>query len=185
MYKPSLNPLVLELTKTCKNRTVPLYLLNVVEKDGIRYCAWCAENTIGTHKTKRYCSTTCKNSAWAWSNPQGLTGLSILLAKQGFKCLECNYDWMPIANTLLGKYGNRKDHNPIEDLNTRFTRMVKNKCPEGRFMEVDHTLSIALGGQSLGLENCRILCKICHRAKTKKDSQERARLKKEKKCLKP
>lgn len=178
MYKISLNPIVLELTKTCKKRTQNLSDLQPTEKDGVRLCSWCAEQSIGTHKTRRYCSKICKDSAWAWSNPQGIYGVAILLARQDFKCQECQYDWNPIADFLLGKYGTRKDHDRLKDLNTRFTRMVKNRCPEDRRIEIDHILSIALGGQSLGFENHRALCIQCHKIKTKQDSRDRANKKK-------
>ena len=50
-------------------------------------------------------------------------------------------------------------------------------CPSDSRPEVDHIVGIAIGGQSIGLENVQVLCRQCHKAKTKIDGRERIALK--------
>jgi 5-methylcytosine-specific restriction endonuclease McrA len=58
---------------------------------------------------------------------------------------------------------------PIEDLPWHYFKRLKNTVPKDKKIEIDHILAISKGGESLGQENHRILCIVCHKIKTKSD----------------
>ena len=178
MYRPSGNPLVHEITKLSKLRTVTLSGLKVPERNGKRYCFWCNETELVGRKDKKYCSPKCKNATWEWSAPQKDACARHFLVRQDYKCKGCAYDWKPLAQDLNGKYWTSYVE-LSEECSTRLYRLLKNRAPEERRLEVDHVLAISLGGASVDPENLQILCRTCHKSKTKSDAQERARRRKE------
>lgn len=177
MYKPSLNPTVKDLTLSWRKRRYNTSDLDAPVIEGRKCCAWCLTPLSG--RKYRWCSNSCGEMAFAWANPQSSEGLAYLLARQGYRCAGCILDWNPIATSLIGKHGIRKDHNPLKTVSGRFVKMIKNRSPEGTKPEVDHIVPIYKGGASLGLDNHQALCYSCHKVKSKVDnSGPRAKIKK-------
>jgi HNH endonuclease len=52
-------------------------------------------------------------------------------------------------------------------------KVFKRTMPRSRRPEIDHIDAIVLGGVALGFGNHQLLCALCHKAKTKKDIQEK------------
>jgi hypothetical protein len=180
MFKPSGNPKVRELTKTVRDRSYPLSLLKVIKLPELsskgkpkRMCAWCVVMEI-FHGNAKYCCQECQNSALAWSYPQKEDGLRYLLIRQNFKCLGCQYDYLPALMGILGqdKHYSRcfssTDFNP-NTISWYCFKRLKRKTPKEFRPEVDHVLVIRHGGTALGIDNHQILCFTCHKIKTAKD----------------
>lgn len=178
MFEPSGNPLVHQITSTHTARTINLRDFTAVERDGKRFCFWCNQKELKGRKDKKYCTPKCKRMTWAWSNPQGLEMLPHLLIAHDYKCKCCSYDWRPLAEDLNGKYWTSYA-DLSEECSPRLVRLLKNRTPDGRHIEVDHILAISLGGLGLDLANLQILCYSCHKNKTKADAKERARRRRE------
>lgn len=174
MFKKSGNPKVEELTKSHKERSVPLDCLSAIKIEGeakLKKCAWCAETTF-TRGNQKYCSDACSGSATAWAYPQKEYGLNALLARQEYKCNVCQFDYMPLINEVTDYM--RKRNWKVPDLQNEFSwymiKLLKNKTPSDHRPEVDHIIPISKGGQSIGLDNHQAICFGCHKAKTSKDN---------------
>ncbi len=181
-FKPSKNPKVLELTKSIRNRSVNLCTLKPIKLEELnirgqpkRLCAWCAEVEI-LNKNQKYCSTNCSNCAMSWAYPQKEDALRFLLVRQEWKCIHCQYDYMPIMESLMAKdrafYQENGSQFPalkLDEIPWYYLKRLKNKTPPERKPEVDHILAISKGGDALGLDNHQAICYTCHKAKTKKD----------------
>lgn len=167
MLKKPLNPKALEVLKSCTYRSHPLDIIEPIIIEGIKKCAWCySAKTRGP----KYCGQDCAKSARAHFYPQKEEALSYLLMRQNFECAHCKYDWKPLIEQLLV---NGRVYDKPDDYKVRFSywlmRRIKSKSPKDRKPEVDHTVPIYKGGQTLGLENHSCLCFSCHKAKTKLD----------------
>jgi len=114
---------------------------------------------------------------YAWCDPQKEEGLAVLLARQGYKCLLCEYDWNPLAQSLIEGRGINKKLDRFNEYSLRLMKRLKQESPEGTMPEIDHILAIRHGGQSIGLSNHQAICENCHKAKTKVDNSGK-RLKK-------
>jgi hypothetical protein len=169
MFKPSNNPKVLELTKSCTSRHLNLDLIQpLISPEGIKLCAWCL--SVKT-KGPKYCGKDCAKSARAHFYPQNEESLNYLLIRQDFKCADCKYDWKPLIEQLLinGRvYDKPKDYKT--ELSYWLMRRIKSKSPKEYRPEVDHIIPIYKGGTPLGQENHQILCFSCHKAKSKVDN---------------
>lgn len=183
MFKPSNNPKVLELTKSCKERRTnldgirPIKLEELNEKGKPRrLCAWCVSKEIFGGNAK-YCSRDCSNSAMAWANPQKEDALRFLLIIQDWKCAHCQYDYRPQMQLILDKERSRrpyaldiKNETPLDKISWFYFKRLKNQVPENKKPEVDHIIPISKGGESLGIANHQVLCYDCHKTKTKVDN---------------
>lgn len=174
-YKPSKNPKVEELTKSHTDRTIDLSTLKTIKlEDGSRMCVWCQEVKLGKHPNQKYCGHACSTQASAWAYPQKEEGCGYLLLRQDYCCNICKYDWKPfIENDVIGKsYGTKGVE--AKSWRDRYVWAViksfKRKIERDLRPEVDHIEPIYKGGQSLGLENHQILCRSCHKAKSKIDN---------------
>jgi hypothetical protein len=176
MYKPPKNPQIEELTKSCKKRAYRLSDFKIIRLDGKnKNCVWCLGILDGNKR--KWCSEECVTSALAWARPQCEEGLHVLLVRQDFKCLLCDLSYWPYiekALAYLNRY--RKTIDPAS-VRTKISRLLmrvfREQLPRSIRAEVDHILAITLGGTSLGLENHRVLCALCHKGKTKSDIQEK------------
>lgn len=171
MFKPSKNPLVIELTKTCTKRQFAVGGLKwVIREDGSKGCIWCGDPLKTKHRATRYCKDPmCPKSTYAWGYPQKEEGLQFLLIRQDYKCALCQYDYMPfIESYLRGKYYGCKKID-YDEINHYFMKRLKRHIPKDRRPEVDHVIPIYKGGQSLGLDNHQVICYTCHKIKTKVD----------------
>jgi hypothetical protein len=171
MFKLPKNPKIEELTKSYRERRINLSDLDAVVVDGVKQCRWCLTPLTG--RKYMWCSSDCQNTAWAWANPQKEGGLHILLARQDFKCNQCQFDYMPYVEDSI-KYMNQKkktiDPNSIkEKVNERLMKLLKYKTPSDRLPEVDHVVPIYKGGMPLGFDNHQAICYSCHKTKTKVD----------------
>lgn len=167
MFKPSKNPIVEELTKNHKERSIDLNRLKAIkielpDQRSIRFCCWCTEVRL-THGNQKYCSQNCSQSAMAWAYPQKENSLKLLLERQEWKCGSCQYDYTPFLLSLAKGF-------KFEDLPWHYFKRLKNRVPPDKKPEVDHTVPISKGGQSLGNENHKALCFTCHKIKTKIDN---------------
>lgn len=176
MYKkPPGNPLIFELAKSCKERSIHLGAIKVVieEVDGqkVRKCAWCGQGKLRT-KSQRYCSPDCATSCMAFGYPQKEDALGLLLVSQEWKCKLCSYDYRPLMQSLIDadkrRYGS-VDGADLTKLPWWYIKRLKNRVPSDRRPEVDHIVPIYKGGQALGLENHQAICYTCHKAKTSID----------------
>lgn len=180
-FKPSGNPRVLELTKSCKERTCNLDQIRPIKLEELnskgkqrKLCAWCATEEI-FHGNQKYCSNGCSRSAEAWAYPQKEESLRFLLIRQDWKCIDCKFDYTPVMQACVDSdlarhsYDNHLASIPHADLPFYYFKRLKSKAPKDRKPEIDHEIPIYKGGQSIGLENIRCLCYTCHKAKTKLD----------------
>jgi hypothetical protein len=169
MYKDSKNPKAIELTKSHRERSINLNTLEVLKIDNIKYCAWCTENSLNGRI--KYCSNQCKVSANAWAYPQKEEGLNLLLMRQDWKCNSCKYDYTDLIKQLLinGRVYNKPDDFKTE-LSFFLMKRIKRHSEPGREPEVDHVIPVSKGGQTLGISNHQVLCKSCHKSKSKIDN---------------
>lgn len=179
MWKGSKNPQVLELTASYRDRSYRLSDFNPIKLDGInKNCIWCLKKLSGNkHK---WCSTGCVASALAWAKPNGAHGLKVLLYKNNFKCAVCGFSYRLYFDQAYLKVKNRPyfrrprmRSQRIEYLIRAFRKLV----PRDDRPEIDHVISVALGGQTLGFENLQLLCCKCHKVKSKKDLKDRMAVK--------
>ena len=159
MFKESKNPIVAELTKSHKRRSINLATLRAIvvelpDHKAERRCAWCTENKLN-HGNQKYCSTLCSQSAMAWAYPQKEEALYFLLERQNWKCFDCQFQYVKPTTSSSPHF-----------LIKRFKKTI---APE-RKPEVDHTIPISKDGTALGLSNHTILCFTCHKKKTKIDN---------------
>lgn len=160
MYKFSSNPVVLELIKSHKERSINLDNLRPIKlENGIKMCAWCTQNKL-SHGNQKYCCVDCRESAMAWAYPQKEEALYFLLERQGWQCNVCRHAYPKYTGTGSKLYSMR--------------RLKRASLPE-RKPEVDHIIPIYKGGSSIGLENHQALCYTCHKAKTKIDNSGKRR----------
>lgn len=179
MFKPSGNPKIAELSKSCKERRINLSDLSAIVLDGKKICAWCGIRELRRNRRK-WCSKGCTLCALAWAQPSSPYGLRVLLYKYDFKCAHCNLSYRShfkdayarIKNKTYFRFPRRKCDS-IKYLIKVFRRLV----PRNIRPEVDHIVSVAIGGQTLGFENVQLLCSGCHKKKSKKDTKERILLK--------
>jgi hypothetical protein len=179
MWKPSKNPKVDELTKSCRDRSYRLSDFNSFKLDGKnKNCVWCLSVLPG--KKQKWCSAACIASALAWAQPNGSHGLRVLLYRDGFECANCQFSYRSLFLDAFRKVRRRNDFRfprikskRIEKLIKSFRRLV----PTNIRPEVDHVIPVSLGGQTLGFENLQILCRQCHKVKSKKDTKDRIALK--------
>lgn len=179
MWKPSKNPKVEEITKSCKNRSTNLDRLKAIKIElpnhlTERRCAWCAEGVL-THGNQKYCSNDCSTSAMAWAYPQKEDALKFLLVRQNWKCNICQFDYRPDMVSIL-----QKDRFLIEpkivtdeDLQGAFwyyMKRLKSRVNKAYKPEVDHIVPVYKGGTTLGLDNHQAICYTCHKVKSKVDN---------------
>lgn len=179
MFKPSGNPKVLELTKSCQDRSCSLDALQPIALDELnikgkpkRLCCWCAETEI-LKSNQKYCSKVCTNSAMATFYPQKEDALGFLLVRQDWKCLGCQFDYRCIIESILQREYEKYPNTPkisLSDLPWYYLKRLKSKVSKDRKPEIDHILAISKGGTALGLENHQVLCYTCHKAKSKIDN---------------
>jgi 5-methylcytosine-specific restriction endonuclease McrA len=169
MWTKPTNPTVIKLTETVRKRRKNLTPIKApIGEDRKALCAWCVGPLRG--KQRKWCGASCSDSAYAWANPQSEYGLAHLLARQGFKCVSCNYDWNPLAQSLLGTRGIPKGLDKLTQFNIRLIKALKRNSPIGTKPEVDHIHPIARGGNALGHDNHQGICTQCHKAKSKVDN---------------
>jgi hypothetical protein len=176
MWKPSNNPQIEELTKSCKKRAYRLSDLKTVKLDGVhKNCVWCLKLLDGNKR--KWCSEDCVNYALAWARPQCEEALHVLLVKQEFHCLLCHYDYWPYVEKALQHLNRNRTRVKPSLVKTKISRLLmrnfRQVLPREFRAEVDHILAISLGGTALGLENHRVLCSKCHKGKTKSDIREK------------
>lgn len=131
---------------------------------------WCLQPLKGGQR--KWCSEECVSYALAWARPQTGHGLAVLLERQGYACAECQLDYKPYWDQALAK----QNRWPGRDLPTqidRHMRWLKRLVPDAQKPEVDHIVGVAIGGQTLGFDNTQVLCRPCHKAKTKLDCKVR------------
>lgn len=169
------NPLIPEITKTCKKRMFNLSSIKLPE--GIKKkCVWCLGSLSG--QQRRWCGEECVNAAQAWGYPQKEYGLGVLLIRQEFKCKICSFDWGTIIEEMYkrpkvpyGMVSHREKWRTV--FSYWLTKALKDHMhshDKPHRIEVDHILAISKGGQSLGLDNHQAICFDCHKAKTKIDN---------------
>lgn len=180
MFKPTKNVKVIELVKSCKDRSYNLATLKPIKSEELndkgnprRFCAWCTEVEL-FHGNQKYCSNDCSTSAMAVFYPQKEDSLRFLLIKQEWKCADCQFDYRPIMQAIIDKERARRPYAveeelPLETLECFYFNRLKNNVPFDKRPEVDHILAICRGGNSLGLDNHQVLCYTCHKSKTKID----------------
>lgn len=167
------NPEIIEVIEKSSKRRYNLSNFQVKQAaDRKRYCVWCMKGNLYS-RSHKYCSDVCRESAFTMMNPQKEQAIHILLHRQEYKCNICKYDYMSFVEQIreglrksnIVDYINKPNYVLIYRLKSK-ARGVKNK---ERQIEVDHIIPIALGGQALGLDNHQVICKSCHKEKTKQD----------------
>ena len=155
-----MNPKVLEILKL-SIRSYSLWELEVVKKNGKRYCKWCGIKETRTPRS-HYCGKECQRTAYIMFNPQKDCALFIFLKNQNFKCNSCSFDYNNVLDQDLSEGSFL-----VKDLKDKLREINENRLPE-----VDHIVPIALGGLGLGQDNHQVLCKMCHKEKTKVDHKK-------------
>lgn len=181
ILKKTDNPAVALLVKKTKKRTTTMYHLKSREDaDGNKICVWCSEKLKGAQR--KWCSDGCSASAWGHNNPQGPEGLHIILSMQDYKCKVCRFDYMPDILKIQENFKRQNRPHSLDIPNHWLFKKLKDvHCDSVTRPEVDHTVPIALGGDSIGFDNHQVLCRLCHKHKTKQDIKAIAKFKREKK----
>lgn len=112
-----------------------------------KYCKWCREEPTKS-KRSMYCSDLCASSAWLYCNPA--KQVDRILKHQGNKCASCDFDYSPgwaYDEKGLTDWDYQQKHRP----------------------EVDHIVPIYKGGSAFDPKNLQVLCRNCHKEKTKID----------------
>jgi len=112
-------------------------------------------------------------SALSWCAPQSAHGLYALLKRDGKSCSECKLDYTPYLKDAFRKVRGWIVRLPRSYFIERYIRAFRRLVPYELRPEVDHIKAVCFGGQSIGLDNVRILCNKCHKAKTKLDNKAR------------
>lgn len=173
MWKPSKNPKIEEMTKSFKERALQLSHYKVIpEADGKRMCLWCGVAELKGSKNRKYCSPECSEAIFTWAQPQKENGLHALMVRQDWECNNCHFDYKPILEKVHRYFQNKNYLIPNfgGQSSQRYMKIFKSNCPDENAPEVDHIIPISKGGASLGLENHQVLCKLCHKSKTKVDN---------------
>jgi HNH endonuclease len=176
MFKSASNPQIEELTKSCKERTYRLGDFKTLKLDGVhKNCIWCL--AVLTGEKRKWCSPECIWSALAWARPQSGLGLYILATKQNFACATCAFSYSDYLDQAKQKVCNYARYRNLDEYDPRkidyLMKVFKRTMPRSRRPEIDHIDAIVLGGVALGFGNHQLLCALCHKAKTKKDIQEK------------
>lgn len=177
------NPKLTKLQKGDGRRNINAESIKPVIKEGLKHCAWCAEERVKGNR--KYCNDICRDNCYAFCNPQKEHGLEYHLQTQDFKCADCQYDYKPHMDEITKRYAKRNLYFYKSDgaaapfffgwLKDRMASIDWNKRPE-----VDHKVPIALGGDPVGFDNHQVLCYECHKNKTKVDVSDIAKARKEK-----
>jgi 5-methylcytosine-specific restriction endonuclease McrA len=164
------NPVIIDVIKNHDGRRYNLSNFNVKRsEDGNRYCVWCMKGKLH-HGSQKYCSDPCRTSAFALMNPQTEVAIHILLHRQEYKCNDCGHDYMDDIIQIQERLKTTNHKYTISEPNYYLIWRLKSKhWRKQTALEVDHIEAIALGGQGIGLDNHQVLCKACHKEKTKKD----------------
>jgi len=107
-----------------------------------KLCQWCNESVI-RHPMRDYCSFECRISCHIWLYPGRRESLRYLMVKQKNTCAICWHVW----DDNYGRIEQYDDRHP----------------------EVDHIIAIVNGGDPLGVDNMQVICRLCHKIKTKRD----------------
>lgn len=135
-----------------------------------RLCAWCAVGEL-FNGNQKYCGQECSNSAMAWAYPQKEDALRFLLLRQSWKCLLCQYDYLPAIEAIVARDRSMLGAGfELAKLPWYYLKRLKDKVPKEHRPEVDHIIPIYKGGASLGLDNHQAICYTCHKAKSKVDN---------------
>lgn len=172
MFKPSKNPKVEELQKSCTDRSVPVADLTwIIREDGSKGCIWCGDPLKTKHHAQRYCKDKmCPKSAYAWSYPQKEEAMNFLMIRQDWCCNICKHDWKPfIESDIVGQFYGTMNVDYKTEINYYVIKRLKQNIDPKLKPEVDHIVPIYKGGQSLGLDNHQIICYLCHKRKTAVD----------------
>lgn len=108
----------------------------------------------------------------AWAYPQKEDGLRFLLIRQDWKCIDCQFDYMPFMESVLEKdkaYMTMFDQQ-LHTISWFYFKRLKRKVPKENRPEVDHIIPVAKGGYTLGLDNHACRCYQCHKKKSKVDN---------------
>lgn len=173
MWKPSQNPVITELTLTHRERVYRLKDLKPIRDGSAKKCIWCL-TTLGESRYK-WCSEECVANALAWARPQTAHGLRVLLERQDNSCAVCQLSWKDSLAEALAKVRRWSWVQPTK-FTERYMRAFRRICSPQTRPEVDHIVGVAIGGQTLGFENVQLLCRVCHKAKTKIDVRTRIAL---------
>ena len=177
------NPKVTELKKGDGRRHINADSFKKVIKDGLKYCAWCAEGRVTGNR--KYCNDICRDNCYAFIHPQKELGLEYHLQSQDFKCADCKFDYKPMIDNMTKKYEARnicgycEDGRANERLFKRLKNMTENLHGRDKKPEVDHIVPVALGGDPVGFDNHQVLCYECHKNKTKTDVSDIAKARRE------
>lgn len=170
MWKPTKNPKIEELTKAHKERAYRLSDLETPVDNGSKLCIWCLDPLVG--KRQKWCSEDCVAYALAWGRPQTAHGLIILLERHSNSCSECGLSYSEYLSNAYEKVKKWKWVGKTS-FTERYMRAFKRMVPKEIRPEVDHIIPVFKGGQAIGLENVRLVCAPCHKAKTVRDNKAR------------
>ena len=129
--------------------------------DGKKYCAWCGK----LFKGRKYCSEQCRFSSDIYCKPHSKLTKKYVLIKQDNKCAVCGFDY----TAYVYKGGNTRYK--------CFRYFIRwSKIPSNKRLETDHKTAICNGGNPIGIENLRVLCKECHKKKTREDRDKKKQI---------
>jgi 5-methylcytosine-specific restriction endonuclease McrA len=98
----------------------------------------------------------------------------MLLDKQNKKCANCGYDWTDVYDESLKNLPKYNNHGE------QLKALIWQRNQQDNLPEVDHIVPIGMGGSGFLHSNLQVLCKACHKEKTKKDHADIRKLKKSK-----
>ena len=167
IFKKPNAPQALEILAKSRERRENLSQLRPIVEEGEKLCVWCLDQI--PPGCRKYCSTFCSESAWAFFNPQSKVGLRYLLVYQNFTCNKCGFDYKPFIEMITGSEVTQKSMSESGYGIYGLSNLLRKEGYEDHVPEVDHIEAIALGGESLGFDNHQVLCKTCHKEKTADD----------------
>ncbi len=126
------------------------------------YCAWCNIREVPTRRHK-YCSDACRISCEMFCYPTKYYGFEYSWYINKGQCGICKHDWVQYYTHM------ERFQKAIEEERTFNPFYIKHFIPYDFSPEMDHIDPVACGGVTVGHDNIQLICKGCHKIKTKKD----------------
>lgn len=141
-------------------------------QDGRPVCRWC-RGPITAQNRRLWCSQACVDQYRLRNDPQFIRA-KVWERDQGI-CQTCGLDVQALmAHIKQVRWGDAGGWAEYSAWLYRmgFTDLLNRRG--GGLWQADHVIEVAAGGAELGLDNLRLCCTVCHRAKTARFARERA-----------
>jgi hypothetical protein len=130
-------------------------------------CVWC--NKVALHVRRRYCSQSCRDSAFIYSQPHSpFTKAWLLINRQGCACTICGLSYEELLKRKLDRAKESVDRYKQMGLARKSAKPGYGSLGYnlGSVVHCDHIVPISQFGEGFGLANVQVICVNCHITKT-------------------